>query len=820
MSYLSEEDVKTRLILLALQRAGWPTTKLMAEYSIRKDRFRIVPDRYVAVPVPAKDNRPDYLLCRRANCPIAVLEAKGGGRKAEDGIDQAVRYAQILGLPFAYSSAGEKFIERNLVTGKQRELAMEEFPGQEQLWEMYCKAKGISGDSVNRLDDAPYYTTSDGKVPRYYQMLAINTVEDAIVAKRRRRALLVMATGTGKTYTAFQIVWRLRQAGVAKNVLYLADRNQLVDQTLIGDFAPLSKIQTKIRDGKIDKNYEIYFGLYQQLKKNKSAKADKQEESFADNFRQVRPDYFDLIIVDECHRGSAKDESSWREILDYFSSAVQIGLTATPSDKEGADNAAYFGEPLYTYSLKQGIDDGFLAPFQVVNVHLDKDVDGWEPDPGEVDSKGEPIPQRLYTRDDFDRNLILRQRTLCVARVITEYLNKLGRMSKTIVFCTTQDHAGRMRDALRQINADMMAENPHYIVRMTADDQDGKALYKEFCSVDEPYPVVVTTSKLLTTGADTKCVKLIVLDTPIMSMTEFKQIIGRGTRLFADEGKTFFTILDFRGACENFKDPKFDGEPEQSLRWPPDADQDYQPLGGGKGGGTDGAEEEEGGDEGAGGDGGDGDGGDTVEVEPPKDKRYVYEVNGVSVEVIGARVSYLDKDGKLVTPKFIDYTRENILKQFGSKAKFMEVWNGEEEKRRIIDDLAKQGVLIEHLRQELGNPDADEFDLICSIAYGVAPLTRQARASRATRSRFLDKYQGIARQVLERLLDIYAHEGVLEVDRTGVLKSKEFWEFGSPTKIVREFGGKDQYREAVRDLENALYQEHEIENNNFTQAGI
>lgn len=815
----TEEDTKERRITPALKAVGWPSSSIWMEYSLRSDRFRIVPEKNFAQKVKPKGrNRPDYLLCRNVNCPMAVIEAKKSSMKAEDGLDQAIVYAKMLDIPFAYASAGEKFLEFNLKTGVLRELGMDQFPTPDQLWRMWCEARGVPDDREHAMANAQYFTSEDGKIPRYYQMVAINRVVNAIVADKRRRALLVMATGTGKTYTAFQIVWRLRRAGVVRNVLYLADRNQLVDQTIVGDFAPFERIQTKIQGGEIDSSHCIYFGLYQQLKGREDGGSGK---TFADNFRQVPRNYFDLVIVDECHRGSASEESSWREILEYFEPAIQIGLTATPNKKDGSDNAAYFGDPLYTYSLKQGIEDGFLAPFQVVRVHLDKDRDGWEPMEGEVDADGKPIEQRLYTLDDFDRRLILENRTQTVAEYVTKYLRHIGRMSKTIIFCTTQDHAARMRDAVRRCNRDMVAEEPFYAVRMTGDDDEGRSLYSSFTSPYEPYPVVVTTSKLLTTGADTKCVKLIVLDTPIRSMTEFKQIIGRGTRLREDAGKTFFTILDFRGACELFKDPEFDGEAEVEVEWgegdpvpkperrEPPVDIEVKPDDGDDGDGND--------------DGDDGDGGNPgngVGKMPPVDpeKSVVYRVKNVEVTVVGSSVSFLDESGNLVTAKFRDYTRRNILQLFGSEANFLEVWNGPEEKKAIIERLEREGVLFDQLRKELKNPDADEFDLLCEIAFGKPPMTRQMRASRAMRSRFLDKYQGVARKVLEILISIYAHEGVREVDDIAVLRSEEFRGLGGLPKIVKAFGDKSGYRAAVQELEDALYRpEERSENKNIME---
>ncbi len=547
-SHASEEDTKVRFITPALLKAGWQTKQMLLEYSLKADRYRIVPGKNFTIRNDqGRRTKPDYILFRGVNRPLAVVEAKRAGKTARDGLDQAIAYAKLLDVPFAYASAGEMFLEYELPTGTLRELAMDAFPSSDELWKRWCALRGVDAGDAAVLEKAQYHTSGDAMTPRYYQMQAINRTVDAVVAGHRRRVLLVMATGTGKTYTAFQIIWRLRKAGVVRNVLYLADRNQLVEQAMTGDFAPFRSMY-KIRDRAIDRNYEIYFGLYQQLKGG-------DQDPMMEYYRQVPADYFDLIVVDECHRGSADEKSSWRDILEYFSSAVQIGMTATPSEREGASNLDYFGAPLFTYSLKQGIEDGFLAPYQVVSVHLDKDVTGWEPEEGEVDVYGNPVPRRLYTLNDFDRTLEIKGRTRKVAEVVTSYLQHLGRMSKTIIFCTTQRHAASVRDAMRECNRDMMAEDERYVVRMTADDPQGCALYHDFTSVNRSYPVVVTTSKLLTTGANTKCVKLIVLDSNIRSMTEFKQIIGRGTRLVPDADKTFFTILDFRNACALFHDP-------------------------------------------------------------------------------------------------------------------------------------------------------------------------------------------------------------------------------------------------------------------------
>ena len=807
--FLSEEDTKRRIIDPAIGAAGWSANQIMSEYNLRADRFCIVPDQNKTYKANSR-TRADYLLCISQNFPLAVVEAKKKGLADSTGIDQAKTYAQMLDVPFAYSSSGEKFVEYDFSTGLQRDIPLDRFPSPSELWQRWCKAKNIQQEEARRLSDASYYTTAD-ITPRYYQMIAINKVVDAVIAQKRKRALLVMATGTGKTYTAFQIVWRLRQAGAVKHVLYLADRNQLVDQTLVGDFAPFSKIQTKIKSIKkddttikIDKNYEIYFGLYQQLKGNGEEEENEDDQNskslLVDHYKEVPPDYFDLIIVDECHRGSAREESRWRDILEYFKSAIHLGLTATPNEKNGANNLDYFGKPLYTYTLKQGIADGFLAPYQVVSVHLNKDETGWEPQDGEKDENGKLIPKRTYTLKDFGTIIELRNRTDKVAEMVTSYLQHLGPMSKTIIFCVTQKHALAMRDAMRKFNVSKCKENPNYIVRMTADDQEGKALYEKFTSVKQPYPVVVTTSKLLTTGADTKCVKLIVLDANISSMTEFKQIIGRGTRLREDAGKTFFTILDFRDACALFKDPAFDGDPDAIAEWgegdPAPIDRTLKP---------DPAPSP-------------GPGPEPKPKPSPQTEQPTYVVSGGEVTINNKNIQFLDENGRLVTQRFEDYTRNNILAAFKTEADFVAVWNGPDEKRATLELLEKKGVIFEELKRELGNPDFDEFDLVCSIAYGKAPLTRELRASKARRSKFLKKYQGVCRQVLETLIDIYARTSVANIDDRLVLKTEPFKAFGGPMKIVHAFGGKDGYLAAIKELERSFYVP-EMDSNNNTETG-
>lgn len=832
----SEEDTKLKFITPALNAREWSSANLTMEYPLKDDRYQVIPGTNKTTRISQKKQyRADYVLLRAANQPLAVLEAKSYEYPDSQGIDQAKKYAELLDVPFAYSSSGHGFVEFNRLTGEQKEIPLHKFPTPDELWEMWCDAKEISRETRETLDHATYYTSSSGKAPRYYQLQAINKTINAIFNEHKKRIMLVMATGTGKTYTAFQIVWRFREAMRAKNpnssirVLYLADRNILVDQTLRDDFAPFGGAAAKIRRGKIDDAIEISFGLYQQLKgprqsSSVSTEAEVSEENFEedvseegtecfiDHYKSVPPDYFDLIIVDECHRGSAREESSWREILDYYSSAVQIGMTATPNYKDGSNNIDYFGKPVYTYSLKQGIEDGYLAPYQVIQFHLDKDIDGWTPDKGEIDDNGKEIPHRKYTLSDFDRNLILRDRVRTVARLVTEELNKIGDKPKTIIFCSNQNHALRMRDALREINPEWMKEDSSYVVRITANDDEGKSKLNDFISTNEPYPVVATTSKLLTTGANTKCVKLIVLDTPIGSMSEFKQIIGRGTRLVEDAGKTMFTILDFRGATSKFSDPEFDGE--------------HPVISGGsnetgdKPEGEQGSEGKPGPDDGNNGNDRENTGeseesattddttqpGDTTEEE--KKEKIIYVKDGVKVDLTSRTVMYLDANGKMVTTKYQDFSRKMILEALGEKANFMELWNGDTEKEKIKQLLEEKGVLIEHLREAMAKPDLDLFDLICGVAYGSKGLlTREIRASKARSAKFFDQYSGTARQILEELLDIYAHQGILEIDSIKVVRHPDLKQFGSPTKIISFFGSRDNYRKAVLGLERTLYSE-------------
>lgn len=662
-----------------------------------------------------------------------------------------------------------------MTTGKEREIPIDEFPSPEDLWARYKGEKAITPDQ-EKLITEPYFFQAGDKTPRYYQRVAINRTIDAI-ARGKQRILLVMATGTGKTYTAFQIIHRLWKSGRKKKILFLADRNILVDQTMTQDFKPFSKIMTKIEGKKLDSSYEIFLSLYHQLA------GDENNEPF----REFKPDFFDLIVIDECHRGSAKEESRWRRILEYFSSATQIGMTATPKETKEVSNISYFGEPIYTYSLKQGIDDGFLAPYKVVRVGIDKDLEGWRPISGQTDIYGWEIEDREYNEKDFDKNLIIDERTEIVAKRITKFLKDNDRFAKTIVFCVDIDHAERMRQALVNENSDLVAQNSKYVMRITGDNAEGKAQLDYFIDEEEKYPVIVTTSKLMTTGVDCKTCKLIVLDNNINSMTEFKQIIGRGTRLKPDYGKEYFTIMDFRNACRLFADPEFDGEPIVIIDGddplpgdPPDiiVDPPFPPGGGDDDGGGDG--------------------------EPPE-KRHKYRVRGVDVTILNERVQYYDKDGKLITESVTAYSKKNILGEYATLDSFLRAWNSEQRKQAIIDELQERGVLLEAIREASGNKDIDDFDLICHIAYDKAPLTKAERVNNVKKRGYLYKYSGLAQEVLSALLDKYMNDGIKDIDNLAILSNDPFRKYGTPMKIAKLFGGKAGYMQAVHELQEELY---------------
>lgn len=766
---MTEEDIKLQFITPAIEAAGWDKLKqIKMEYNFTDGRV-IVRGNITA---RGKRKRTDYLLYYKPNLPLAIVEAKDNRHSIGDGMQQGIEYAECLDVPFVYSSNGDGFLEHDMLCGKEREIKLEEFPSPEELWRRYKGDTSMTSDQETLITE-PYYFQPGDKTPRYYQRIAINRTIDAI-ARGQNRILLVMATGTGKTYTAFQIIHRLWKSGRKKKILFLADRNILVDQTMQQDFKPFSKVMTKIEGKKLDSSYELYLSLYQQLA------GDENEEPF----RAFKPDFFDLIVIDECHRGSAKEDSRWRRILEYFSSATQIGMTATPKETKEVSNISYFGEPIYTYSLKQGIDDGFLAPYKVLRVGLDRDLEGWRPTAGQHDIYGFEIDDREYNIKDFDKNLIIDERTIAVAKRITKFLKDTDRFAKTIVFCVDIDHAERMRQALVNENADLVAENSKYVMRITGDNAEGKAQLDYFIAEDSPYPVIVTTSKLMTTGVDCKTCKLIVLDNNINSMTEFKQIIGRGTRLKPDYGKEYFTIMDFRNACRLFADPEFDGDPivviddggdnpEVPNDEPPVTD---DPPYNGNGGGDE-----------------------------PSEPHHKFRVRGVEVTILNERVQYYDKDGKLITESVTDYSKKNILGEYATLDSFLRAWNSEEKKQAIIDELQERGVLLEALREASGNKDIDDFDLICHIAYDKAPLTKAERANNVRKRGYLYKYSGLAQEVLSALLDKYMNEGIQDIENIEILSNDPFRQFGTPMKIAKLFGGKDGYKKAIKELQNEIY---------------
>lgn len=786
-SHLSEEDIKLRYITPAIQNAGWDNKQIRMEYAFTAGRIILRGN----ITARGRKKSADYLLSYKNNFPLAIVEAKDNTKPVGAGLQQAIDYAKSLDVPYVYASNGDGFVEQNLITGEVKELKLEEFPSPEALYRRYRIDKGID-EAEEKVMLEPYYYIPNYKTPRYYQRVAINRTVDA-VAKGRNRVLVVSATGTGKTYMTFQIIYRLWKSGLKKKILFLADRNVLIDQTMTGDFKPFSGKMTKVQNKNLDSSYEIYLALYQQLV------GDDGEEAF----RQFQPNFFDLIVIDECHRGSAKEESAWRKVLDYFTEATHIGCTATPIETKEASSFTYFGEPIYEYSLKQGIDDGFLAPYKVIRIGLDKDLEGYRPEAGKVDKYGYEIEDREYNAKDFDRNLVIDDRTRVVASKITEFLKKTDRFSKTIVFCVDIEHAERMRQALINENKDLYAENDRYIMRITGDNDIGKAQLENFIDEESTYPVIAVTSKLMTTGVDAKMCKLIVLENNINSMTEFKQIIGRGTRLLEDYGKTYFTIMDFRNASRLFADPDFDGKPEVVIDLggddpvdEPDTPTDEGEEGTGEDTGTDGVKEDDG-EYGT---------GDTPPFDDDgEDKPRKYYVGDVTVRVLSERVQYVDKDGKLITESLIDYTKKNILQQYSRLDEFLRTWTEAEKKQAIIDESQDDGVLLEAVREELGKTELDDFDLICHIAYDKAPLTKKERAENVKKRHYLYKYSDTAKEVIEALLDKYANDGIKEIEDTKVLQLKEFQKIGSPMKIVKAFGGKEAYQKAVQELENEIY---------------
>lgn len=779
-SRLSEQEIRTQFITPAIQSAGWSNVQIREEYSITKGRIIARSGRW------RRDNPKyaDYLLFYKPHIPLAVVEAKDNNHTVSDGMQQALDYAERMMVPFVFTSNGDGFTFHNRMKTAgdiEQFLPLNQFPTAEQLWSMYKSEKDLT-DQQEAIIEEPYYMQRDDRKPRYYQLNAINRTVETI-ARGQNRVLLVMATGTGKTFTAFQIIWRLWKAGQKKRILYLADRNALIDQTYANDFSPFKDKMTIVRNRKVDKSYEIYLALYQGL----TGDGDRNI------FRQFSSGFFDLIIVDECHRGSAKEDSAWREVLEYFSAATQIGLTATPKETKDVSNIDYFGDPIYSYSLKQGIEDGFLAPYRVIRILLDKDAEGFRPYKGQMDKYGTEIVDREYNVSDYDRELVLEQRTRMVAKVVSNYLKKHNlRYDKAIFFCVDTEHADRMRQALINENTDLVREDERYVMRITGDDDIGKKQIDSFRDVGSRYPVLVTTSKLLTTGVDIQMVKFIILDAEINSMTEFKQIIGRGTRVREDLGKMFFTIFDFRDVTRHFADPDFDGPVEQDDAFEPSADgqipdppDDPTP------------------DENSSNDNPDDEAG--IYEESQHGQRQKYYVDNVEVTVLKQRVQYIDKDGKLITESLTDYTRRNVLNQYATLDDFLLAWNNAERKQAILDEFAKRGVLLEELQEQIGQ-EFDPFDLVCHIAYDQPPLTRQERANKVKKRNYFAKYGEQAQAVLTALLEKYTYTGVVDIESMDVLKVNPINQFGNPMYIVnRIFKGKQDFKQALRELEKELY---------------
>jgi type I restriction enzyme R subunit len=784
---LSERDVCTKYITPAIKKAGWDIHKQVREEVFFTDGRIIVQG---SLHTRGKRKRADYILYYKSNIPIAIVEAKDNKKAAGAGMQQALEYSEILQLPFVFTSNGDSFIFHDKTNSKEieKELSMDEFPSPSMLWEKYLNYKGIESPKEREIVEQDYHTDDSGMNPRYYQANAVNRTIEAI-AKGQDRILLVMATGTGKTYTAFNLIWRLWKTGIKKRILFLADRNALLTQTKNGDFSPFGNdIMHIIKNRKIDKSYQIYFALYQGLTSN-------EEEKNA--YKEFSKDFFDLIVVDECHRGSASEASAWREVLDYFEGATQIGMTATPKETKDISNMDYYGEPVYTYSLKQGIMDGFLAPYKVVRITTNLD-EGWRPTAGMLDKYGNEIKDRIYNLKDYDRKMVIDQRTNLIAEKITQFLKATDRFAKTIVFCIDIEHAQRMRQALINANADLVAKHPHYVVKITGDDEVGKRELDNFTDVEERFPVIATTSKMLTTGIDTKMVKLIVLEANIASMTEFKQIVGRGTRIREAEGKLYFTIMDFRKATNLFADPDFDGDPVQIYEpgiddspVPPEEEAELNP--------------EE-----------DGFGEmprpplqppppniDITEGDPESEPRKYY-VNDLPVTVINERIQYYGADGRLITESLKDYTRKNIDQNFSSLDAFIQRWNESDKKEVLLAELAEQGISLEALRDEVGK-DMDAFDLICYVAFDQPALTRKERAEQVRKRNYFAKYSAKAQAVITALLDKYEEEGITTIEQGSILKVQPLNRLGSPVELVRAFGKGKDFEKAIKELEKEIY---------------
>ena len=789
---LSERDICTKYIQPALEKAGWnPLTQIREEVSFTDGRIYVKGN----LTSRGKRKRADYILYYKPNIPIAIIEAKDNKHSVKAGIQQGLGYAEILDIPSVYSSNGDGFYEhdRTCTDGTiEKQITLDEFPSPQTLWERYKKYKGIQSPEQEKIAAQDYFFDGTDRTPRYYQQIAINRTVEAI-AKGQNRILLTMATGTGKTYTAFQIIHRLWKSNTKKRILFLADRNALIDQTKRGDFRHFKDKMTVIKQKKIDKSYEIYLALYQGL-------TNYDEEK--DAYREFSQDFFDLIVIDECHRGSAAEDSAWREILRYFSKATHIGLTATPKETETISSTEYFGDPIYTYSLKQGIQDGFLAPYKVLRVGLNVDLEGWRPEQGKTDKQGLLVDDRIYNRKDYDKNLVIDERTEAVARKVTEFLKKTNRFDKTIIFCVDIDHAQRMRAAIANENSDLMAQNSKFVMQITGDNDEGKMELDNFINPEEKYPVIATTSKLMTTGVDAQTCKLIVLDSNIGSMTEFKQIIGRGTRINEEFGKTFFTIMDFRNVTDLFADPDFDGDPvrvkeigeEDEIESPDDEATENDPV----------TDEE----------------GEEIIFDPPQDPnqppeiigggdvisepRAKYYVNGVNVAILNERIQYMDGNGKLITGSLKDYTKQKVREQYQSLDDFLKKWNQADKKHAIIEELIEQGIIFENLKEAV-NKEMDIFDLICHTAFDQPPLTRAERANNVKKRDYFTQYGEQARKVLEALLDKYADEGIENIEDMKILQVNPLDQFGSPLEIVKLFGGKKQYQKALTELEHEIY---------------
>ncbi|HAI1305410.1 TPA: DEAD/DEAH box helicase family protein [Escherichia fergusonii] len=799
LSNLTEADIITKCVMPAILNAGWDnTTQIRQEVKLRDGK--VIVRGKVAARRTVKSA--DIVLYHKPGIPLAVIEAKANKHEIGKGMQQGIEYARLLDVPFVFATNGDGFIFRDATAAEgeclEKQITLDDFPSPAELWQKFCLWKGYTQAQLPVITQ-DYYDDGSGKSPRYYQLQAINKTIEA-VSNGQNRVLLVMATGTGKTYTAFQIIWRLWKSKNKKRILFLADRNILVDQTKNNDFQPFGTAMTKVSGRTIDPAYEIHLALYQAI-------TGPEEDQKA--FKQVTPDFFDLIVIDECHRGSASEDSAWREILDYFRSATQIGLTATPKETHEVSSTDYFGDPVYVYSLKEGIEDGFLAPYKVVRVDIDVDLQGWRPTKGQTDLNGEVIDDRIYNQKDFDRTMVIDERTELVARTITDYLKRTNPMDKTIVFCNDIDHAERMRRALVNLNPEQVKKNDKYVMKITGDDEIGKAQLDNFINPKKAYPVIATTSELMTTGVDAKTCKLVVLDQNIQSMTKFKQIIGRGTRIDERYGKLWFTILDFKKATELFADERFDGIPEKVMDTTPediaDPESDFEEK----------LEEISEHDEEQ----------VTGVDEPPappyqvtdsddvgplpeEDEKKIrkFHVNGVAVGVIAQRVQYYDADGKLVTESFKDYTRKTLLKEYASLDDFTRKWQDADRKEAIIHELEQQGIIWEVLAEEVGK-DLDPFDMLCHVVYGHPPLTRKERAENVRKRNYFTKYSEAAQTVLDNLLDKYADAGVQEIESIQVLKLKPFDSMGTLPEIIKTgFGDRNGYNQALSELENEIYQ--------------